>query len=55
MARYPIALPDERCVQAFDQLTRPLFDKLLANIQKGRILIQLRSLLLSWFFTGEQV
>ena len=46
MARYPIALPEERCVQAFDQLTRPLFDKLLANIHEGRALFALRELLM---------
>ncbi|WP_224243953.1 restriction endonuclease subunit S [Hyalangium gracile] len=53
MARYPIALPDEPCVAAFDRLTRPLFDKLLANIEEGRTLLQLRELLLPWLLTGE--
>jgi type I restriction enzyme S subunit len=54
MARYPIALPDERCIEAFEQLTRPLFDKLIANIHECRMLHQLRELLLPRLFTGEE-
>lgn len=55
MSSYPMALPDEPCVEAFDQLTRPLFDKLLTNIHAGRTLHQLRELLLPRLFTGEKV
>ncbi len=53
MSRYPIALPDERCVEAFDRLTRPLFDKLLANIHESRTLHELRDRLLPRLFAGE--
>ncbi|WP_224366895.1 restriction endonuclease subunit S [Hyalangium versicolor] len=55
MSRYPIALPDGPCVEAFDQFTRPLFDKLLANIHAARTLHELRDLLLPWLFSGESV
>ncbi|MFL5349417.1 MAG: restriction endonuclease subunit S [Hyalangium sp.] len=53
MSRYPIALPDEQCVEAFDQLTRPLFDKLLANIHVGQTLAALRDRLLPQLISGE--
>jgi type I restriction enzyme S subunit len=46
MARYLIALPDPRCAEAFNRLTRPLLDKLQANVQEGRTLAALRDLLL---------
>jgi type I restriction enzyme S subunit len=53
MSRYPIALPDERCVEAFDRLTQPLFDKLLANIHASRALAALRDRLLPQLISGE--
>ena len=53
MARYPIAIPDERCVEAFDQLTQPLFDKLLANIHVGQALAALRDRLLPQLISSE--
>jgi type I restriction enzyme S subunit len=53
MASYPVALPEERCAEAFDRLTRPLFDKLLANIHQTRVLSQLREALLSRLLTGQ--
>jgi len=53
MARYPIALPDPRCAEALNRYTRPLLDKLNANIHTGRALVALRDLLLPQLLAGE--
>lgn len=53
MARYPIALPDPRCAEALNRYTRPLLDKLNANIHEGRTLAALRELLLPQLLSGE--
>lgn len=52
MARYPIAIPDPRCAEALNQTTRPLLDKLGANLQESRTLAALRDLLLPQLMEG---
>lgn len=47
MARYRIALPEPRCAEALNHATRPLLEKLGANLHEGRTLAALRDLLLS--------
>jgi type I restriction enzyme S subunit len=53
MACYPIALPDARSAEELNRLTRPLLDKLLANIHACRALAQLRECLLPRLISGE--
>jgi type I restriction enzyme, S subunit len=53
MARYPIALPDPRCAEALNRYTRPLLDKLSANLHEGRTLAALRDVLLPQLLSGE--
>ncbi|MBN1208092.1 MAG: restriction endonuclease subunit S [Myxococcaceae bacterium] len=53
MARYAIAMPDERCAQALNQATQPLLDKLRANLQESHTLIALRELLLPQLLSGQ--
>jgi type I restriction enzyme S subunit len=54
MARYPIAVPDPRCAEALNRATRPLLDKLRANIHESRTLAALRDLLLPQLISGER-
>jgi type I restriction enzyme S subunit len=53
MARYAIALPEAGSAQALNQATRPLLDKLRANLQESRTLTALRELLLPQLLSGQ--
>lgn len=53
MARYPIAIPDPQCAEALNRTTRPLLDKLSANLQEARTLAALRDLLLPQLMEGS--
>ena len=53
MARYAIPLPPRSIVAAFQDLTAPLMEQILANIHESRTLAQTRDLLLPKLMSGE--
>lgn len=53
MARYPVAIPNERVAEAFSSLVRPLTDKMIAAIHESLTLSALRDTLLPKLISGE--
>lgn len=53
MAKYEICLPSEGVVRVYQDIAKPLFDRLDANIHETSTLAQVRDLLLSKLMSGE--
>ena len=53
MAQYKMYLPSEQIVCAFQDIARPLLDRLSANIHETSTLAKTRDLLLPKFMSGE--
>ena len=53
MARYPLALPSEYVLQAFQHTVAPMLDRIVANIHEASSLAQTRDLLLPKLMSGE--
>jgi type I restriction enzyme S subunit len=53
MARYEVALPDERLAGAFTIQIRPLIERIIAGIHESRTLAALRDALLPKVLSGE--
>ena len=47
------AIPDERVAEAFNRITEPLFNRIVANIHENRTLAELRNALLPKLMSGE--
>jgi type I restriction enzyme S subunit len=53
MARYELYLPPDELMVAFQEITSPLFDRIVSNVHEGRTLAWLRDLLLPRLLSGE--
>jgi type I restriction enzyme S subunit len=53
LANYPVALPSESIVEAFDGIVRPLISRIHANIDASRSLVSLRDTLLPRLISGK--
>ncbi|HWP60974.1 MAG TPA: restriction endonuclease subunit S [Candidatus Acidoferrales bacterium] len=53
MARYQIVLPPQPVVRAFNDLVRPLIDRIIGSIHQSRTLAALRDALLPRLISGE--
>lgn len=53
MARYEVVMPPKPVAEAFTQMTRPLIERINANIHTSRILTALRDALLPKLMSGE--
>jgi type I restriction enzyme S subunit len=53
MARYQIVLPPQPVVRAFNDLVRPLLDRIIGSIHQSRTLAALRDALLPRLISGE--
>jgi type I restriction enzyme S subunit len=53
LSKYPIALPDNEKLEAFNKVVRPMMEKLQANIPQIRSLTALRDTLLPKLMSGE--
>ncbi|MEZ2349552.1 restriction endonuclease subunit S [Caballeronia sp. RCC_10] len=50
---YGVVLPHERCVEAFNDIVNPLFDRIFANVRKMDCLSDLRDTLLPRLISGK--
>ena len=53
MERYSVCLPDEAVLDAFNAITNPTLDRIVANIHESRTLAATRDLLLPKLMSGE--
>ena len=53
MARYPVAIPEERIANRFTGLVNPMVKKIHANIMEARTLASIRDALLPRLLSGE--
>jgi type I restriction enzyme S subunit len=53
MEKYAICLPDARALEAFDETTVPMFERIVANIHESKTLAEIRDLLLPKLMAGE--
>jgi len=53
MARYPIVLPSEAVAGFFNDIIRPIVERIMANIHESRTLAALRDALLPKLVSGE--
>ncbi len=49
----PVLIPDKKIIVAFDKLARPLYRRIVANMQESESLSQLRDILLPKLMSGE--
>ena len=53
MARYPICLPSEHLMEAFQHSVAPILDRIIVNIHEAHTLANTRDLLLPKLLSGE--
>ena len=53
MSRYPVVLPLNNVVKRFDNLIRPLIDRIVTGIHESKTLAALRDALLPKLISGE--
>lgn len=53
MARYELAVPDSRAASAFNDICRPMIERVIANIHESHTLAKTRDLLLPKLMSGE--
>jgi type I restriction enzyme S subunit len=49
----PIVVPANKCILAFDEIVRPLYNKIVSNTKENETLAQTRDLLLPQLMSGE--
>lgn len=53
IAKFPILIPDESAIAAFDLRVRPLFDRIINNLRESATLREMRSSLMPILFSGS--
>jgi type I restriction enzyme S subunit len=53
MSQFPIVLPPQTVASAFDELVRPMLDRIVAMTHENRTLAALRDTLLPKLISGE--
>lgn len=49
----PVVVPENKCIIAFDEIVRPLYNKIVSNTKENETLAQTRDLLLPKLMSGE--
>ena len=49
----PVVVPSSKSIQAFDEIVRPLYNKIVSNTKENEMLAQTRDLLLPKLMSGE--